>query len=1786
MATYNYTKSPVSIDRLKLEIEDSSISSGVFVYANFNSPDSLSIVFTGDLSAGDKTTLDTLVSNHSGEEVYEDSGMVYVSDGQGGGYFVTPSEAVATATLSGTISKFSDLEDTPDTYPGHTYYYAVSSVSGIEWKSDYLDAEIHVSPYYTGDGNGSVSNPFSNVYEAATFATVTYSGTGKNVAVILHPGEYELPYPLPLDVPEVKSFIGLGNKTVILKPGPGIVGQPFITATKPMEANNITIDATDTPAFATTEGSVGVLILDDSYEENTLRDVVIKGFYRGLASPVESNIWARQLEVYDATIGVCVASGCLFDADMLYIDGCRERHLSVVAGAEAYIGESEFSSYYIEGLVGSGTAVYATGSDTYVELFAGTNIWSCDKNIVVEDGAEVKVDSCVLEETNSTPGIQQLNNSFLTIVNSRASLGVDDILVETPDNVYINAFDSTGGSFTIGNASQDTQTLFTFNTGSSDRPELIYVPDHDTDYRSLAFRNPEQGENTEFFVESTDGNATVAAHPTGPNAWSSTATLGLISIQDNTARGWWLTKGEGAVPTLTFKNDNDDTAMTMNYSAEVMLNTGVYVNKILDENNFTSNDPKALVTQQSTKTFVENWSYSSTALDSGQLDNRYYTETEVDTISGSLDDKMLYADGSKELSGDWDAGDYTITAAGFDKDKIKLDLAGYTNITGILTGGELSINAGDNTKLDVSAGKGIFVDMIDRDDPLVEIVSWDATTISPNLSGLRSKWIGVERISAGVGQILAQTNFTQYEKRFTVILGRCWGNGTDVITGRGNYKAGAFSFGKSMQDIAYAIGSINISGNYFYPTASGSMTLSRTAGESFRFSANYTNEELSPNISNSTAASGISSYSYHLQGQLYVNAETEIDPDYYDNEGTKTAVPSGKWTTQFVYYFPVSNTTHVVYGQHYHDTYVEAYDHVSEANYILNAAILEGSILRSYIFLKQGCTDLTDTSQAKLLEVSGFGTGGGGTVGGGVTDHGALGGLGDDDHHIYVKEDGTRPFTEKVNYTTHPTFSSDTELVDKKYVDDEISGLTTDHGELTGLSDDDHPQYHTDARGDARYYTQSQVDTISGSLSSLIAVQTALATVQLERDTDFTVGTTWSDVEFETTAYENQPDIIEHDNVNTERILIKADGTYSINYGAVVQANSTTTSTYSRIFKNGTTVVPASDSEIRTYQNERHELAGQVTRDLLAGDYITFQLQRSSDGTVTVITCDMNVIKLDGVKGEKGDPGEQGPQGVVTVSGSAYFDAYDSAGSLTLNTSWQDVPFNVVRKNSGEYTFNSDTELVIPTNTSYFITARVTTNITTGTNRSDCRIRIVKDTGSGYVEVPGTIASTYNRLASEGTTTAVSTLLDDFSAGDKIKVQVLQDSGSDTINLLANGSSLTVFIPAGVTGPQGPAGLDGTDGTDGIDAGGTLALVQARRTTTYSDVPLTWTDLSFDTTDVEYDDTHLEHDTTNRDRILINRDGYYYMAVNLSVDDEVTVRIRKNDTDVLPGSTRPVGNTSDANDMVSAFQNACVAQLSEGDFITVQVQSVSTAEDIFVDATFIVFALIGAKGDKGDPGTPGSGVEIIVRDENTAVPNTPHQILNFTGAGVTATDAGSGVTDITIPGSAGINISDEGSSITGTPHTTLNFIGSTITASNAGSGVANITLSSPVFGSGYFYAESDAESNTSSAYTYVTKVTLNPTSLLAGTYRIGWYYEWRRNTASNDFMATVVIDSSTTLMEHRQENQDVNSWNNVYGFYTGSLSSGNHTITLGYCGDSTGSTSYIRRARLEIWRVA
>lgn len=81
-----------------------------------------------------------------------------------------------------------------------------------------------------------------------------------------------------------------------------------------------------------------------------------------------------------------------------------------------------------------------------------------------------------------------------------------------------------------------------------------------------------------------------------------------------------------------------------------------------------------------------------------------------------------------------------------------------------------------------------------------------------------------------------------------------------------------------------------------------------------------------------------------------------------------------------------------------------------------------------------------------------------------ITDHGSLGGLGDDDHPQYAGISQSETISGSWSFSSIPscgvTPSSGSHLANKSYVDSAISGsIISDHGSLSGLSDDDHPQY-------------------------------------------------------------------------------------------------------------------------------------------------------------------------------------------------------------------------------------------------------------------------------------------------------------------------------------------------------------------------------------------------------------------------------------------------------------------------------------------------------------------------------------------------------------------------------------------------------------------------------------------------------------------------------------------------------------------------------------------------------
>lgn len=143
--------------------------------------------------------------------------------------------------------------------------------------------------------------------------------------------------------------------------------------------------------------------------------------------------------------------------------------------------------------------------------------------------------------------------------------------------------------------------------------------------------------------------------------------------------------------------------------------------------------------------------------------------------------------------------------------------------------------------------------------------------------------------------------------------------------------------------------------------------------------------------------------------------------------------------------------------------------------------------------------------------------------------------------------------------------------------------------------------------------------------------------------------------------------------------------------------------------------------------------------------------------------------------------------------------------------------------------------------------------------------------------------------------------------------------------------------------------------------------------------------------------------------------------------------------------------------------------------------------------------------------------------------------------------------------------------------------GTVLTSTGVG---APLTWSRPVFGDNFIVSSSDAVS-TSSSTSFSTKVTLNAGALPAGTYRVGWQYDWGYSNGGANFLARVMLDGATAIMTHVQEPQDtaIGQRQITSGFGYVTLTAGTHTVTLDYAASSTLDTARIGQARLEFWRV-
>ena len=128
--------------------------------------------------------------------------------------------------------------------------------------------------------------------------------------------------------------------------------------------------------------------------------------------------------------------------------------------------------------------------------------------------------------------------------------------------------------------------------------------------------------------------------------------------------------------------------------------------------------------------------------------------------------------------------------------------------------------------------------------------------------------------------------------------------------------------------------------------------------------------------------------------------------------------------------------------------------------------------------------------------------------------------------------------------------------------------------------------------------------------------------------------------------------------------------------------------------------------------------------------------------------------------------------------------------------------------------------------------------------------------------------------------------------------------------------------------------------------------------------------------------------------------------------------------------------------------------------------------------------------------------------------------------------------------------------------------------------------SATIFGARYDTTSSDNESSTTST-SWVQKLRLTISDISTGNYRVGWYAEIRSNSTSSDAQFRVQGNDSVDLCNVNIEPQDGTSYFPVSGFIVAALSdAASYYVDIDYSSENAAATAYIRRARLEFWRVS
>lgn len=289
---------------------------------------------------------------------------------------------------------------------------------------------------------------------------------------------------------------------------------------------------------------------------------------------------------------------------------------------------------------------------------------------------------------------------------------------------------------------------------------------------------------------------------------------------------------------------------------------------------------------------------------------------------------------------------------------------------GLISGGALSINAGNAAQFDMAAGIVLWEDYTNPSEPEQKLVPFGPFTAQsiPGIGTRLATYIAIDTTGAIVQ---LSDPITPTQRRSMAQVGALIHSNLTTINATNDIAQAVRSTGNQVQDFMNAVGILNTSGNVFSANGANLM-MNKTAGTLWKQGSNFQTNALDPN---NVSLGSLTALTFRYRTSTGVEGAnvTAIDPNTYENPlGTLAAVPAliNTWHVQRVNIFQ-SGLVRVQYAQQVYASQAAAIAGITADPFVTESNIAENGCLRCYLVINRGILNLN--TSATFIAVSKFG---------------------------------------------------------------------------------------------------------------------------------------------------------------------------------------------------------------------------------------------------------------------------------------------------------------------------------------------------------------------------------------------------------------------------------------------------------------------------------------------------------------------------------------------------------------------------------------------------------------------------------------------------------------------------------------------------------------------------------------------------------------------------------------------------------------------------------------------